>query len=406
MRISGKLAILLGVFMVSATTAFGITITSIGVLTPAAGDTPASGVTAISPDGSYAVGYSNVADGAVTVQRPIVWTGGTLYQLPAMDALSTTQSGTGVVVRPIAGTIAIVGGFLQTANPFKVQMKTYAAPLGDLANGSWTDNGRGIAGITAPYNAGRIKTAAPGEPWYAVGTRSGSNRDMVQGMDGAASLDHRNGTAPQVVSNSVAGNAHTAGYDTGGPSGARRALWMNANNGTTQTVIPGGSGVASEAFGISVGDNILSGYDATDATHNQAFIWKPGDAAMTLLGTLPGDTQSTGIAVNLIGGNWITAGYSSDGTTERAAIWDQTGTWDATGQPKLLTDILTGAGVDISAWSSLTRVTSMSDDGQTLAGHGVWADGTTRGFIVAIPEPTAMLLLAVGAFAALRRRPV
>jgi probable HAF family extracellular repeat protein len=156
------------------------------------------------------------------------------------------------------------------------------------------------------------------------------------------------------------------------------------NNNAGFHAIPGSS-TFSEGFGISSDGAVMCGRDGTSASSNQAFVWQDGDVALTLLGTLAGDTQSCAIAVNA---DKIAAGYSSDGTTERAVIWDTSGTWDATGQPLLLLSILSAAGVDVSDWTSLTRVATMSDDGETLGGWGVWAaDGSKRGFVVVPPGP-------------------
>lgn len=383
MRRTGALAAIIAV-TVGATSALGAGITSIGVLTPAAGGTAESAVNALSGDGVYAVGYSNGANNtaSATIKQPIIWSvADGLVQLP--NPTNTDGFASGVVHRTSVNMVGIGGGFFQTYDPFKYEMYFYGASTLNVGGASWIGNSLGLAGIVGPYNTARIRTGHAGDPWFIAGDRSGSVRDYVQGVDGAPGLDHRN--VGDCMSNSIAGNAHTAGSDTGNPAGAKRAIWMNNNNGTTQTVIPGGAGIRSEAFGINAADSILSGYDATNATDTQAFIWKVGDGAMTLLGTLAGDTQSNAITVNQIGSDYIAGGYSSNGTTERAVIWDTTGLWDATGQAKLVSDLLTAAGVDMSEWTRLTRVTSMSDDGLIIGGYGVWAaDGTTRGFVATI----------------------
>lgn len=405
MSISIRLGIAVAVLAIAtaATTALGAGITSIGVLAPAAGGTAESAVHAISPNGTYAVGYSNGpnTDSSATIQQPVIWSAGTgLVQLP--NVTNTDGQANGVVVRNSDGTIGIGGGFMQTVSPFKRQMYYYKAPQANLASGTWTDNAYGLGGIVGPYNVARLRTGYATDPWFIAGDRT-NLRDFVQGVDGAPSLDHRN--TGDCISNSVAGNGQSAGSDAGNPSAARRAVFMNVANGTVQTVIPGGNGVLSDALGINVAATVLSGYDGAADGTRQGFVWKVGDAGMTLLGTLPADTLSTAITVNLIGGNVITGGFSSDGTTERAVMWDNTGIWDNTGQAKLVTDLLAAAGISTSDWSSLTRVTTMTDDGMTIAGYGVWAaDLTTRGFIATIPEPATATLLVLGGLALLRRR--
>lgn len=380
-------------------------LSSIGVLPPGPSGVAKSVVNALSADGKYAVGYSNAVVSYMKIDGTmdeyvgpvaVVWNEGVLTQLPLFfDGFGFQRASetiaTGVVVLQLDGMIGIGGGIRQTIDPFKMQMYVYEAPLNNLGGGAWRDNRLGFAGIVGPYNTARIKTTTAGNQWYIAGDRSGSDRDYVnaEGPD-SVSLDHRNG-GPDCVSNSVNGTGHTAGYDKGNPGNMPRALYMNFNNGTTQTIIPQPANViSSEAFGISPHHNvvILCGNVAT-ITANQAFVWEPGDAAMTLLGTLPGDTQSTAISVNKIGNNFITVGFSSDGTTEDAVIWDTTGTWSSSGQATLLTDALVAAGIDVSQWTSLTRATSVSDNGKTIAGYGVWAaDGSTRGFVADLSKNT------------------
>ncbi|MBI4580378.1 MAG: hypothetical protein HY718_11790 [Planctomycetes bacterium] len=393
---------------VGATAAFGVPVLhSIGVLDPA---DPASAIYAISPDGTWAVGYSNGPNSTASanIQRAIVWSTGTgLVQLPqatdfAGAPVDTNGAATGVVVRPVAGTIGIGGGFMNTSN--QMQMYYYGAPLATPGSGTWLS--APVTRTVGPYNTAAVRTTTIGttEQWFVGGDRPGTIRDYVQGVDGGPSLDHRN-SPYDVGSNSISGTANTAGWDVGNPSSARRAIWMNSNNGTVQTVIPGGSGVLSEAFGINGLNNILSGYDATDASNSQAFIWKVGDAAMTLLANPTYDAQATAIDVNLIGGDWIAAGYAAGGGAEQAVVWDTAHVWGDAGQPKYLAAMLAARGVDMSDWAALNRVTTMSDDGTTLAGYGKWAaDGSTRGFVVVVPEPSMMLLLVLGGVPLLRRR--
>ncbi|UCD30092.1 MAG: hypothetical protein JSV03_06365, partial [Planctomycetota bacterium] len=354
----GIAAAVAAVLVVTTQAVGGTNLMSIGVLNPAPDGTVASGVYATSPEGTYAVGYSDGPDsaGTATIQQPIIWSQATgLVQLP--NPVDIDGQARGVVVRPNAGMIGIAGNINN-------RMYYYQAPPDNLASGSWTENGRSERGLIGPYNTARLGVDYPAtEGWFIGGDYSGSLKDYVQGVDGPASLDHKNTGGGECVSHSVSGEKWTAGYDHGNPGGQHRALFMNYNNGDVQVVIPGGSSYLSEALGISAAGTVLSGYDASDATNNQAFVWKVGDAAMTLLDTLPGDTQSNAITVNLIGSDYITAGYSSDGANERAVIWDTTGTWDNTGQPKLVSDLLATLGGDLSVWTNLTRVTTMSDDG-------------------------------------------
>ena len=157
----------------------------------------------------------------------------------------------------------------------------------------------------------------------------------------------------------------------------------------------------------TAGSGVIVGYDQdlTANNYKHGFYYPQGAAGMTLLRELAGDVLSEAIDVRVIGGNMIIGGYSSDGTAETAVVWDTTGVWDGSGLAMSVKDLLTGAGLDTSAWSSLSRVTSLSDNGGTVAGWGIWAaDGTTRGFVASIPEPATLALLTLGGLAFLRRR--
>jgi len=397
-----KLFVMLAIAAVTvgAASAFAGSLVSIGVLdeTPPAGGSPASAIYAITPGGEYAVGYSNagnIADSA-TINQPIIWSvGDGLVELPNPDDLDAQA--TGVVLRPLLEKVGVGGNV-------NGMMQYYTAFQSNLAGGTWLVNGRGSAAVVGPYNSARL--AKPNyylpstylNPWY-IGGDWNNERDHVQGAPsndteeppghGIPSIDHKNTGAGDCVSYSVCNNAWTAGYDMGNFGSQRRALFMNSNNGSTQIVIPGGSGWRSKAYGINAAGSVLCGYDTDDEalTTSQAFVWKVGDAAMTMLGTLGTDTFAVGITCNVIGGDTIVAGYSA-GTNQQAVVWDTTGTWDSSGSAQLLTTLLTNAGVDTSAWTRLTQATTMSDSGAVIAGYGVWAaDGSTRGFVASLSAP-------------------
>lgn len=111
MRRTGALAAIIAV-TVGATSALGAGITSIGVLTPAAGGTAESAVNALSGDGVYAVGYSNGANNtaSATIKQPIIWSvADGLVQLP--NPTNTDGFASGVVHRTSVNMVGIGGGF-------------------------------------------------------------------------------------------------------------------------------------------------------------------------------------------------------------------------------------------------------------------------------------------------------
>lgn len=94
------------------------------------------------------------------------------------------------------------------------------------------------------------------------------------------------------------------------------------------------------------------------------------------------------------------AGYSYDpATSYHATLWPA-----GSNQGVLLWDILTSLGVDLSGWTKLERVISISADGLTVAGRGVRVGGADAAFVAVIPEPATMVLLALGGLMLRRRR--
>jgi len=401
---------LLFVLAVAVAEATGASFSPIGVLdnSPPAG-VAQSWVSAISPDGTWAVGYSHGPNsgGTATIKQPVVWSQATgLVQLP--NPITTGFFARGVAIRPENGQIALSG----SPDSGNIQMYTYQAPLTDVAGGSWAATSYGTTSVmgaqTKQFNASRLQSGSgSAESWWTAGQNTGvlPNPALRYGMDGAVTAEYLHTTSAtnrHSFGYSVSGNGLVAGWvRTAANTNMRAALLNNGAvpAGIGQTLIPGGSGNVSEAFGISVDGNVLCGYD--QGTVTQAFVWTQGGASMTLLGMLAGDTSSQAYVVN----NAEMVGGFSLGSERSAVIWDTTGVWDTSGQPKKVWDLLAAAGVDLSAdWQNLTRVTSMSDDGMTLAGTGTWIDGTARGWIATIPEPASLLMLAVCGLTLLRRR--
>ena len=413
----------LAVFAVLSTGAFGASLDSIGVLTPTAGGTTVSWVSAISADGTYAVGYSNAPNnaGTSTINQPVIWSKATgLVQLPnASDAAFLAR---GVVVRPNAGKIALSG----SPGSGTLTMNTYEAPLTNLASGTWTAASYGTAGpitmaaSSVQFNASRLDASSgTADSWYVAGayksTTSSTTNGFRYGVDGSTSQEYQSykfAAGYYVTGYAVSGNGYMAGSDRGnqGTSKKQRAIRLDTPGAgmvdpptTSQTVIPGGNSKQSEALGISVNGLKLCGYDYdSTGTNPKAFAWTVNGGSMTILPQYGSDTASQAFVINNAG---VTGGYSTDGTNMKAIIWDTTGTWDTTGQAKTVRDLLTTAGISVdSNWQALTRVTSMSDDGKTIAGTGKWIDGTTRGWVATIPEPASVLLLTLGGLSLLRRR--
>jgi hypothetical protein len=417
--ISATIAIVAGLAW-AANVMAAASLTSIGALTPAAGGTVESKPYALSPDGNWVVGISNGPNTTATdtISQPIVWSSSSgLVQLPNAYDFATTANGVVILGNGDLG----IGGFYYDSATSSMRMHSYTVAPSNLTGGTWVKAPASNLGSVAigTYNAARAYDDGTGTQWAIAGPRGTTGRGIGSFPVAGLYCDYL--TAGQVtkmntLSRTPIGTYRIvgAGYDLGN-AGLRRAVFGSAANSSPQTIIPGGGGYESEAQGITpettltAGSGVLVGYDRdmTDSHYEHAFSWVAdltGLPAMTYLGELPGDVASSAFDARLIGGNLIAAGYSSDGTTEKAVVWDNTGTWASGGTPMSVASLLAAGGVDISAWTQLSRVTSMSDDGMTVAGWGVWAeDGSTRGFVATIPEPATLALFALAA-CVLRRR--
>lgn len=364
---------------------FGASLTSVGVLDPTY---PYSDVKAISRDGTYAVGGSKDANNIV---QPYVWRLDLgMVQLPNPSGASSDARG--VDVRPNAEEIAISGRIGSI-------LRYYKAPLSDLTSGTWqTSVAFGSNADIGAYNTTRVRRVTD-ERWFVAGRRTNVSRGIRVRIDPYNDFDVQGSGTTEFQS--VSSEGVLIGTDRGNASGQRRAIWDVPPN--APSAIPGGNALRSEGYGISQDAAWMSGLDYTDlgTSSYQAFRWKQGDAGMTLLGWLSGgteaDTRSVAYAINNDG---VAVGMSWNATDgERAAIWD------VSGQAHSLKDLLAAAGVDTSAWTKLTRATTISDDGLIIGGYGVWAaDSSTRGFIAVIPEPATLVVLALGGLAAIRRK--
>jgi hypothetical protein len=392
---------------------FGSALYSIGVLNPT---NAYSEIRAISGDGTYAAGVSTSqglysggstqAGAPNTTNAPVVWSvSDGLVELPDPNGTHCIAIGVANGVGANAGQI-LLSGLHEKATVLRVYWGTIASGVG---SGTWTD-AASLSGGAFPnaslrggaFNNSRNSTPDSTSGWPPLGAWwNGATRDNGRAasmrMDPAVGWD---GMTFNVQS--ISGYARVVGRYTGvDPSVAQ---WnSNSDSGN----VPNSSGARADGFGISTafGTNLtdfaeqwISGqvmnYNGVGTTM-QAFRWNRADADMTFLGSLApaggGDAGNNSSVAYTIANNGVTAGRSYFGASgggtvpayEEATVWDTSGIWNTSGAARSVAAVLAAEGVDISAWTHLTRVYATSDDGTMLGGYGIWAaDGTTRGFVV------------------------
>jgi probable HAF family extracellular repeat protein len=190
------------------------------------------------------------------------------------------------------------------------------------------------------------------------------------------------------------------------------------------------------AFGVSADGAIVVGRSGDDLTH-EAFRWTAA-TGMVGLGDLPGGGRSsTAFAVSADGSVVVGTGESASGTeafrwtaatgmvglgdltaapfTSRATVISSDGktiygssagqgineqgwVWTESSGMRTLDDVLIndfGLTQELQGWR-LWRISDVADDGLVLLGRGRNPDGDPEDFVVAIPEPSSMVLVTAG----------
>jgi probable HAF family extracellular repeat protein len=154
---------------------------------------------------------------------------------------------------------------------------------------------------------------------------------------------------------------------------------------------------ASQANAISRNGTYIVGY-GNSASGQEAFRIV-GAGSMAGLGDLPGGTFSSE-AKDVSDDGKVVVGTGTTAAGPEAFLWTESG-----GMARLW-DVLLSAGVNPASngWASLNVATGVTADALTVVGNGTLTDGTQRGFIATIPEPTGVGLLACAGAALLGRR--
>jgi len=382
---------------IGGSSAFGFSIDSMGVLPNYPGGTDTGGVMncyasyarGLSPDGQYAVGYSqgdiywNGVPYETNVPIPVYWSKATGLVRQHEDWRHGGWTGVGQSGK-IAGTISdrarydTIGVDVENdLPPIPIGGNTQCAVAFSNAvsgNDHWMV-GYGVRNYA--NKAIRWDSSVYPIPLNAYVTRQGVG---ASGFGGVANSGACVGTDR---------------HGTGGGDGA--IYWDGASAGVTNIPALAGN-VATQGQGIGISDNgtYTTGYLSKDAGGYNGFRWSPSDASSMALVPFGSDTLSWG---GDAADNGMVAGWTYNPTNSyRVCVWDSDGT------PQLLYDFLVSLGVDMSGWQRLTKAYSITPDGKYISGYGLTTAGREEGFVAFIPEPATMLLLALGGLALRRRR--
>jgi len=193
---------------------------------------------------------------------------------------------------------------------------------------------------------------------------------------------------------------------------------------------PEGS-IGSVAADASADGSVVVGRSMQSGVGWEAFIWTEA-TGMTLLGSLPGETESNALAVSSDGKTivgettmntsdskgfyWtaaegivslqnidqgIVSSYPADVSGDGSVIvgrsfsqiqgWTGAFIWTKKTGIRCLADVLAEQGVDVSGWK-LDGASGVSDDGRTIVGSGVNPDGVQEAWIADLSSPLVDLV--------------
>jgi len=158
---------------------------------------------------------------------------------------------------------------------------------------------------------------------------------------------------------------------SGSASGAEAFRWTPTEGMEALGDLPGGT-FSSEALNISADGQVIVGY-ANSAQGQEAFRWTRSGGMATC------GTFSSGYfyseALDVSGDGSILVGYGLSETGQQAFIWDE-----IHGMRDLREVLVKEYGLELSGWT-LKMAWAISDDGLTIVGKGINADGNEEAWI-------------------------
>ncbi len=337
--------------------------------------TPSSHAQGISADGSTVVGRSGY--------EAFRWTkSGGMVALPGFENDAFGVSADGSV---IAGSSFVVNDTLNDWTWVAARWTESGgrALLGDLPGGNFQSEALGVSAngsVVVGYGSSAEGTEAfrwtESDGMVSLGVLPGGNSSFASGIsaDGFVIVGQSSST-----------------------EGMEAIRWTESGGMVGLGDLPGGV-FSSAARGVSADGSVIVG-QSYSASGYEAFLWTES-GGMVGLGDLPGGSFSS-----------AASGVSADGSVivgyGRSASGDEAFIWNAVDDGmQNLRDVLVANGVSgLDGWL-LRGAAAISADGRTIVGYGTNPLGQQEAWIATVPEPSTLLMGALGMVALLlwRRR--
>jgi probable HAF family extracellular repeat protein len=185
------------------------------------------------------------------------------------------------------------------------------------------------------------------------------------------------GTGSNRTSNALAisGDASTI-VGRGHPVLTGAVLWNSNGESSILGSLPGDYSAAATA--VSRDGSVVVGYSIQQSSHPRPFSWTRQSGMLAIASTTDSLTDITATAVS--GDGRVIVGWGTTPTGETALIWDE-----LHGMRRLEDALKNDYETTIKGWT-LSRATSVSDDGRTIVGLGVNPGGNAEAWILKLPN--------------------
>lgn len=326
----------------------------------------------VSGDGTTATGYANYLSSAV----PARWTGGAAAPVPMLSGGAEGEA------RAASGDGSVIVGYTTFSSAPTAAFR-WTASGGTAALGGFPSSAVGHTAFDVSGDGSVVVglyTSAAGSHSYRWSSGAVETiGDLSGGMFAAGRANAVSHFGTAIVGRSINGGGFTEAYRQVG------SLLTGLGD------LPGGA-FSSEALGVTADGSVVVGRSES-AAGVEAFRWEAG--VMTGLGDLPGGGfASEALGVSADGS--VIVGWGTGAAGPVAVVWRGSG-----GAEDLKSLLLSLGATGLEGWT-LTGASDVSLDGMTIVGYGTNAAGLAQGWMVTIPVPASIGVLALGL--AIRRR--